>query len=451
MNPLNVEVSLFDDVTDKMPLGSVVLYEVIKNPPADLIAKVNAVRNEPDPKQQKKLKSEVGGITPSGTFKTRNAQGLIKHSGLIALDLDADKNPGLDFIDFKKNIVPSLPWVTACLFSVRGQGLVIYVPISNAELHAEHFDSLFDEFTGIGVKIDPACRDVCRFRFHTFDPAPYLNTEALKYTGLKKQRVTQVVRPACHGTGYSPGDDLFKWARKQIEGPKGVGAPVQFTDGQKHSYLFRLCSILNIYGMPQSEAEARIDAELFPVASITTNCISGPYSRYASEFGSKTFKRSGLHFPKRTQTKTTPATHTPNTLPDLDWLNTPAPEDTLPPGDVKFDMTNIRDLPPDPVPPVIIPPPEDVTQYAPAMFFDSRRDTVPDWGQRVEALRKFFEVNRIEDGLGLMLSLSETITDVSKFIDANMNLINNCPPIKTYEPYLLKTEQVARVIHRVNL
>ena len=43
-------------------------------------------------------------------------------------------------------------------------------------------------FAEQGYKIDSACSDVCRARFWSYDPAPYFNLEARKFTGLPKPK-----------------------------------------------------------------------------------------------------------------------------------------------------------------------------------------------------------------------------------------------------------------------
>ena len=53
--------------------------------------------------------------------------------------------------------------------------------------HKEQFEALEKAFDRLGYKIDPACSDICRLRFWSYDPVPYFNLNARLFTGLPKQ------------------------------------------------------------------------------------------------------------------------------------------------------------------------------------------------------------------------------------------------------------------------
>jgi hypothetical protein len=116
-------------------------------------------------------------ITPSGIFEGgRKAELLKKHSGFIALDFDNVQN-----IAAVKNQIANIQNIFYCGLSVSGGGLWALVPVSNPEYHKEHFNALRIDFLRLGLSIDRACSDVCRLRFYSYDPQPYINFEAIPY------------------------------------------------------------------------------------------------------------------------------------------------------------------------------------------------------------------------------------------------------------------------------
>ncbi len=58
---------------------------------------VLAVRGvDPNSKAYSEAKRKLPCFTASGTFERRTLAGLLQHSGIVALDLDAKQNPGVD-------------------------------------------------------------------------------------------------------------------------------------------------------------------------------------------------------------------------------------------------------------------------------------------------------------------------------------------------------------------
>ena len=56
---------------------------------------------------------------------------------------------------------------------------------------------------------------------------------------------------------------------------------IQFIEGQKHEYIFNLCSYLQSKDEKKNDAENWIDNNLMPLNEITTNCIEYPFANYA--------------------------------------------------------------------------------------------------------------------------------------------------------------------------
>lgn len=155
------------------------LYEVIAK--GYLAKKTELLRTtkETDLKKFKKLKSNLPYVTFSGTFKLRNNDSLIKHSGLYCMDIDNVSEP-----DKLKNSISGIEdqyFETELIFtSPSGQGLkwVIYLPPNNYS-HRENFlgirNYVKDRYK-ITVDNTP---DVARACFICHDPECYINPRLL--------------------------------------------------------------------------------------------------------------------------------------------------------------------------------------------------------------------------------------------------------------------------------
>lgn len=299
MNILNTQVSYYPGrITDKSSTLTVDLFDFITKTTPERTDKVLEVRSCTDKKRQRELKSRVDWITPSGIFKPGcTDKDLIKHSGIICLDFDVDDNPGVDFAKVKRQ-VSRLSWVAACTWSIRGKGLVMYVPIKYPDKHHQHFDRLLDEFAAVGLKSDPTCRNVSRARFDTFDPDPYINPTATIYAKVKEpQPITLKQRTNSTRTTGPVHSDIFRWACHVVETPAPGRTAYQFVEGQRHAYIFRLCCVLNDYGVSKRDAEAWINVNLIPLSEVRSNCIDGPYKRFPERFGCKSFTTSSTPSP----------------------------------------------------------------------------------------------------------------------------------------------------------
>ncbi len=179
MNKLNKTVSLFENYSDTTPKDTNLYQLLTSNQYKNL---VDRIRTEPDADKQKKLKSKLPCFSPSGIFKGSADKDLIKHSGLICLDIDEKDNPGLTNFNELKLLIKNIPYIAYCGVSVRGAGFFVIVPISNPEMHRAHYTSLEMDFKRCGIVIDAACKNVGRKRFISYDPAPYLNLNAETYS-----------------------------------------------------------------------------------------------------------------------------------------------------------------------------------------------------------------------------------------------------------------------------
>lgn len=108
-------ISFFENVQCKDPIGSITFMEYLKNIQKGTWANyVNYYRNADLDKKN------LPCFTISGTFHSRSNDGLIDHSGIIAIDID-HKGDELDVSGLKSD-----PYLYAIHQSVGGKGYVAY-------------------------------------------------------------------------------------------------------------------------------------------------------------------------------------------------------------------------------------------------------------------------------------------------------------------------------------
>ena len=137
--------------------------------------KVRAAKNDDE---KRIAKEAIPCITPSGTFSKRGKNYLIKHTCLIAIDIDFKDNLHILNYENLKSEICKIQNVAYCGVSVSGNGYWLLIPIAYPEKHELHFEFLAQYFKTKNINIDKACKDVCRLRFYSYDPQAYFNHSA---------------------------------------------------------------------------------------------------------------------------------------------------------------------------------------------------------------------------------------------------------------------------------
>lgn len=106
------------------------------------------------------------------------------HSGYIAIDVDGvNHGDNLEYTPAElKARISSIVNVSYCGYSCSGKGVWALIPIFDTTKHLEHFKALEVVFQRIGLTIDASCKNVNRLRFASYDPEPYLNEDAEKFS-----------------------------------------------------------------------------------------------------------------------------------------------------------------------------------------------------------------------------------------------------------------------------
>ena len=143
------------------------------------------VRNAPNKEIKDLKKKSAPVVTISGSFSERKADGLRKHSGYIAIDIDNLDDPA----ETKKRIGADT-YIYSAFISISGKGLCIIIKIDGTR-HLDAFNAiaayLYNEYQLI---VDQSGKDVSRARFVSYDPFLHLNTKSTtfkKYLPKKKE------------------------------------------------------------------------------------------------------------------------------------------------------------------------------------------------------------------------------------------------------------------------
>lgn len=142
------------------------------------------VRAETDKKARNTIKAKVMPyVTISGTFEPRTIAGLQTHSGLLCMDFDNIEN-----VPEARKKLESDPYTLACLLSVSGTGLAAIIKI-DPDKHIDSFLALEEYYwKQYQLESDPACKDVCRPRFCSYDPDIFQNEKAKIFKDYLKKK-----------------------------------------------------------------------------------------------------------------------------------------------------------------------------------------------------------------------------------------------------------------------
>jgi predicted P-loop ATPase len=187
----DIKVSFFNSVTDKTPkeISIIEAISIIKS--NELLIAINKIRNSENKAERDNLKKSLPSITVSGTFKDgHSTNNLIKHSGLMQVDIDGIEQP----IELKAKVSKDI-FTYSCFISPSGNGLkaIIKIPTDN---HLESFELIQNYFLSeYKIAIDNKCKDIGRLMFLSYDNELFINEKSLimNETTLKVKNVIEEI------------------------------------------------------------------------------------------------------------------------------------------------------------------------------------------------------------------------------------------------------------------
>lgn len=182
LNFYHIEITVYRGVRDTSGHRST-LHDFLNNVEYDAIKEL---RSTSDLIRKKQIKLSLPQATISGVFApTRSADNLVKHSGLICVDIDRKDNLHIaNFDTLIEDVLCHLEQVAYASRSVSGNGYFLIIPLKYPNRHKHQFEALVRTFKDMGINIDRACGDVCRLRCQSYDRHQYINLEAVPYDGV---------------------------------------------------------------------------------------------------------------------------------------------------------------------------------------------------------------------------------------------------------------------------
>lgn len=241
---------------------------------------VEQIRQLPKDKGDE-LKVALAGVCFNGSFRYRNASGLIQHSGLMVIDLDKFGTPQ-DAIKCREELKEN-PYIYSAWISPSGLGVKALIRIpADPETHKQRFAS-FGEYLN-HPNWDSSGSDVARFCFESYDPDLWVNENSELFLQINEPDVEDIgvskaVIPVSSESRII--SNLLTWWNNKFGASKG----------SRNTNLFKLAIAFNDFGIPKSEAEYNllqfkdVDFNETEIKSI----IKSAYSK-TENFGTKEFE-----------------------------------------------------------------------------------------------------------------------------------------------------------------
>lgn len=185
MNFHDIEITVYKGVRDTIGHRST-LFKFLENVEYDAIQEL---RSTTDANLKKQTKLSLPQATISGVFApTRSAENLVKHSGLICVDIDRKDNLHItNFDTLITDVLSHIEEVAYAAHSVSGNGYFVIIPFEYPAHHKAQFEKLVRVFADMGINIDRACGDVCRLRCQSYDIHQYVNMSAKPFIGIYQE------------------------------------------------------------------------------------------------------------------------------------------------------------------------------------------------------------------------------------------------------------------------
>ena len=181
-------ISIFKDVKAKRARKATLRKLVEAMTEGRWREQIDALRSMPED-AQKDAKSNLPGFTPAAICEGGHAKENVKElTGLVCVDFDLSGNQDTENFGELKELISAVPYVMYCGLSCRGKGYFALMPIARKDRFADQMEAAFKYFEKFGLNPDRTCKDESRFRFVSFDAAPYINEKAKPFPFVPAKR-----------------------------------------------------------------------------------------------------------------------------------------------------------------------------------------------------------------------------------------------------------------------
>lgn len=241
---LDVEVSCFQSYAGIDPKSVNLLNWLTSDKYAD---QIQTLRSLEDKVARGRIKASLPAITVSGIFHpSRKEENLVKHSGLICIDIDLKGNEHIANFTALREQLFHIENVAYAGLSASGKGFFLVIPIAYSKRHKEQFAAIHRDFSGLGLAIDTAPKNVASLRGYSWDPDALFRHQArpyrkwMKAEAAEKKKAT-VVKPIYASTGMDTRARVERFIQQIVE------RRIDIT--QEEEDWFRLaCAFANEFG-----------------------------------------------------------------------------------------------------------------------------------------------------------------------------------------------------------
>ena len=204
--------------------------------------------------------------TISATFvKNRLLWDIKDYTGIIVIDIDKDKNEGLDVEKAKKDIMTKHQSSMLAMTSCRGEGLFVLIYYNKENNFKDTFNALYDDFLEMGYIIDN-CKDETRLRYISYDDNILIKNEVERYEKTKHIEIER-------NNNYDPEGDAWDMTKDDVKDIiVAIYALVNFHGYTADDYDAWLLEGFRLATLPNKE----VGLKLFNMISEKSDNYEGP-------------------------------------------------------------------------------------------------------------------------------------------------------------------------------
>jgi len=158
--------------------------------------------------ETEKVNKRTGEVFMAKEWVSRRTAHLLQHTGFLCIDIDLQDNQSLADMKIILRTLRHRPEVALLMQSCSGTGYFALIPLAYPQYHKEQFRALLRDYAALGIKIDKQCGDVTRIRFASYDADPYINSNAIPYSGIDLGQQMLAPKAAVYSPRSESTDDL---------------------------------------------------------------------------------------------------------------------------------------------------------------------------------------------------------------------------------------------------
>ncbi len=148
---------------------------------------------------------------------SRRQAHLLQHTGFLCIDIDHQDNQSLADMKVILRTLRHRPEVALLMKSCSGTGYFALIPLAYPQYHRQQFAALIREYGALGITLDRKCADVTRIRFASYDDKPYINANAIPYSGVDLGEQMLAPKAAVYTQRIETDDELITKVERLVQ------------------------------------------------------------------------------------------------------------------------------------------------------------------------------------------------------------------------------------------